>query len=484
MLRIFTLVALSELAASASPVRRLSINGSTVIAPEGPLLLRGFSFMYRNKASFDTVTPEDRSLSTLLPKANLARLVMVHWDDSGAGEPTSDCRSSDMSTGYIAQACLRQWDAAVSWAAEQAGLWVKLTLRAALAAGDGGDGHTVFTNATMRSEMVAMWGFIASRYANVSSIAGYEVMSEPRVSDATAIHLFHQEACGAVWKADQKAVCFIGPGPYYDRNNLGRDYILDGPVIYTANFFEPNLWVSGANKKMAYGDTVDCCEGTKKTVCGGVKHCNTKVTFDKQWLSGQLDTVTSFSRQYNVPVYIDQWGVHADSGGGDDVRKQYLDDILDLFESAAVHWAYWDWRQGTGQPGDFQIWSQDRSTGEWTKNELTLAALAKHLGGGPTPAPTPGPPTPKCAQPFQQCGGKGWTGPTCCVPGYKCVVKGPSWSSCKRDKPVVARDECVECMGALGASGLLPRDRGETDELTKAVVISVLQIGPGSTTGL
>jgi len=323
-------------------------------------------------------------------------------------------------------------------------MWVTLTLRAALAAGDGGQGHTVFTNSTLRSQMIAMWAFVAQRYANMSNIAGYEVMSEPRVSDASAIHSFHKDACGAVWQVDEQAVCFIGAGPFYDRNNLGPEYLLNGSVIYTANFFEPNLWVSGQNKDIAYGDTVECCKATKKTVCGGVKHCSTLVTMDKQWLSQQLESATSFGSEHNVPIYIDQWGVHADSGGGDAVRSQYLDDILSLFSLQAVHWAYWDWRQGTGQVGDFQIWTQDDASGTWSKNELTLAALGKYLGppgppGPPTPPTPPSPPTPpappsECALPFQQCGGDSWTGPTCCIPGYKCVVKGPSWSSCKRNK--------------------------------------------------
>jgi len=161
---------------ASAAVRRLSINGTIVSAPEGPLLLRGFSFMYRNKPGFDIVTTQDRSLTSLLPNANLARLVMVHWDDSGAGEPGSDCRSPDASTGYITATCLQQWDSVVKWAAEDSGLWVTLTLRGALAAGDGGQGKTVFTNSTMRAQMIAMWAFVAKRYSNVPNIAGVYIL--------------------------------------------------------------------------------------------------------------------------------------------------------------------------------------------------------------------------------------------------------------------------------------------------------------------
>jgi len=330
-------------------VHRLSVNGSTVWGPDGKkLLLRGFSFMYRNHKTFDSVTAQDRSVTTMLPKANLARLVMVHWDDSGAGEPQSDCRSSDASMGYISPVCLRQWDAVVKWAAEESAMWVTITLRAALAAGDGGQGKTVFTNATMRAQMIEMWSFIARRYANVSNIAGYEVMSEPRVDDQAAIHAFHKDACSAVWTSDGRALCFIGPGAFYDRYNLNPKYLIPDPrVIYVANFFEPNKWVSGKNKDIAYGQKVNCCNATKKSSCG--HDCTSEVTLNKAWLSQQLDVATLFGRKYDVPIYLDQWGVHADSGGGNDAQKQYLADILDLFDAAAVHWAYWDWRQGVSQ---------------------------------------------------------------------------------------------------------------------------------------
>jgi aryl-phospho-beta-D-glucosidase BglC (GH1 family) len=313
--------------------------------------------MYRNHDLFNNVTEEDRSITTLLPKANLARLVMVHWDDSGAGEPTSDCRSSDASSGYITETCLQQWDEVVKWSAGEAGMWTTLTLRATLAAGDGGAGKTVFTNTTMRAQMISMWAFIAQRYANVSNIAGYEVMSEPRIDDEAAIHSFHEDACAAVWKADAKAVCFIGPGAFYNKDNLGPGYLIKGggAVMYTANFFEPNHWVSGQNKNIAYGQTVGCCDATKKTSCGGASGCSKQVTLDKQWLSQQLDVALSFGTKYGVPVYLDQWGVHADSGGGDAVRTQYLTDVLDLFDKGGAHWAYWDWRQGGGQPGDYQV---------------------------------------------------------------------------------------------------------------------------------
>lgn len=48
----------------------------------------------------------------------------------------------------------------------------------------------------------------------------------------------------------------------------------------------------------------------------------------------------------------------------------------------------------------------------------------------PTNAPTPAP-TQACAAQWTQCGGQGWTGPTCCITGFHCVQSSIWYSSCQ-----------------------------------------------------
>merc|ERR1711957_735279 len=108
---------------------------------------------------------------------------------------------------------------------------------------------------------IAMWSFLAHRYREVDNIAGFEVMSEPRVENVDGcVHEFHRDACAAVWAQDPSFVCFIGPAKFYDRDHLNEDYVLvGGPVIYAANFFVPKKWVTNETS-VRYGDTVGCCE--------------------------------------------------------------------------------------------------------------------------------------------------------------------------------------------------------------------------------
>ena len=76
----------------------------------------------------------------------------------------------------------------------------------------------------------------------------------------------------------------------------------------------------------------------------------------------------------------------------------------------------------------------------------------------PTPAPSPAPvPTPAtnppasvCSALYGQCGGTGYTGPTCCAAGSTCVYSNPYYSQCLPSTPSPAPApanywKCVPC---------------------------------------
>ena len=229
------MLCLLAVAVAALSPERLSISGSTVSEPgsTAPLMLRGFNLDFKLGGDFPNVSAEDRALGTLLPGTNLVRLVMNHWhDQSGSG----DCSSSE-GPDYIRQECLDQFDGILGWSTGELGAWSVITARSASAAGDGGPGATIFNNATLKSEWLAMWGALARRYANMTKIAGYEVMSEPRTnSPATLVHSIQQEACDAVWQHDPQAVCLVGASEFYNRYNPNATYLVTGgPVIYAVS---------------------------------------------------------------------------------------------------------------------------------------------------------------------------------------------------------------------------------------------------------
>lgn len=94
----------------------------------------------------------------------------------------------------------------------------------------------------------------------------------------------------------------------------------------------------------------------------------------------------------------------------------------------------------------------------------------------PTPAPpTPAPPTPapqtpapqmpvpqtpmRCARAFEQCGGKTWSGPTCCEPGCRCSeTVALFWRQCMPPSGAkTCSGEPIELLPGGGSSAVAPR---------------------------
>jgi len=128
---------------------------------------------------------------------------------------------------------------------------------------------------------------------------------------------------------------------------------------------------------------------TKKiSVCGGSGAADcakaSPVYVNKSWLVSELQGVLDFRDKFQVPVWIDQWGVHSDSGSGNpdfkEQQEQYLSDILDVFEWNGLLWTDWIWRRplpwkcGSG----YSVICQEVN-GTYSINQLALNSLKKYL---------------------------------------------------------------------------------------------------------
>jgi hypothetical protein len=322
---------------------------------------------------------------------------MVHWQDSiGSG---SDCYTA--SHPFIRPACLKQFDNAVAWATG-AGLWTVLTGRA-----KGGPAGQVFNNDTLVTQMVSMWSFLAARYSNVSNILGYEVFSEPRTLNATQVHQFHVDACGAVWDQDPRAACLIGAGKLYDRYQLDDRFIIkDKPVIYAANFLSPKTYTKGDLQNITYpGSTIKCGELLEAKeiphACpAGNRHA--KITFNKDFLRILAKPFSEFVNKYNVPLWIDQWGIYGnDIGGGNASVTAYMEDALDLWDEGSFLWTQWIWRSPWEPKNQYNCSSyslvcQPVTCGPYYPQVHLLKPLNKYLGGEVSTKPLPTPLTPLC----------------------------------------------------------------------------------------
>ena len=173
--------------------------------------------------------------------------------------------------------------------------------RAKYAAGWDWPAHPdVFHDAELRRKYYAMWAFVAARYRSWGRVAGYEIMSEPRTKvvpqqqarggcPATrgtertpprdhrarerprdlAHHLLHAHqrhqrhprqvmafmrgGCDVLRAEDPRALCVVGPAPYYKAWELTDAVLLPSTpnVLYTFDFFVPWKFVASDSAKDA-----------------------------------------------------------------------------------------------------------------------------------------------------------------------------------------------------------------------------------------
>ena len=364
-----------------SSASRLAIQGSQIVTPTGqPIILRGY-----NWGNWNTTQLQDAT-ANIAQGANVVR-VPLSWYFNGTG--STDCKAAGTQNSYDPSAPgninpqdLAVLDKDVTWASS-AHLWVDVMVR-------GGD-CDFWTNQKVLSQYVQMWTFLANRYKNTPYIASYELMSEPHppanMTGADIKNLF-EKTVTAIKTIDPNTLIVVGPKGY-DIRNIEESYMPDQKnILYTADFFEPYSYVLQAKGTNNTGETgypgnyVDRSSARNSTCNYPNKRGN--IYLDKTWLSGLLSCATNFRSAHNVPIWINQVGIRTITPGS----SQYIQDVLDLFNSNNIGFAWWTYRvpntlqAGLGA-GDLGVLYQ-KATGAWVTQTNLMNLLTPFIQGRTT----------------------------------------------------------------------------------------------------
>lgn len=336
---------------------RLSIEGNKIYFPNGTeAILTGFNMLWDQSIP---ITPSDPIIAKqYFPNLNVARLVMVHWDDGKRnnpinGEPYMDCKTDNKSNGYLSDACLTAFDQHITWM-QQNDIWSIITLRGQEAAGnDYPSTPDIFHNETLKNEFIAMWESLATRYKDTDQIAAFEIMSEPRTNaPLTVVQSVYQEACTAIQNIDPSMVCMIGAAKYYNVCNLNETMIIDNDnVIYAFNWFIPKAYikVGMVNYTINWPGQVRCCDLTEKCLPGHCQQnqCNSMVDINKEWLENAMESIPikMFRDKYNKSVLIDQWGVYYNAPNRTGYDQDMLDLMINKFGISSTNWQWRAWQE-------------------------------------------------------------------------------------------------------------------------------------------
>ena len=305
------------------------------------VLLRGLNMQWRLGGSMDRPRYWDDAMLRMAPGVNSLRLVALHWDDN-KGE--HDCYEAE--PPHVKQACMDQLEEILTWSTA-AGLWAIVTLRGERAA------TSVFTGAgkARKQELLTAWAWVAGRLRGRHRIAGYEVLSEPRIASNQMwwVGDFYSRCCGAVQAADPGTACIIGPAPYYSLDELEATYnsglMSLRNVVWLVNFFVPKAFVMNETDSPAplvYPGTMRCVDVyTNDHICkasAGKPGLLRPMRIDATFLRSELLKAVRFRDARQVPVLLDQWGAKRSAGQG---RAAYLADVGALANELQLPWMLW-----------------------------------------------------------------------------------------------------------------------------------------------
>ena len=293
-----------------------------------------------------------------IPAANVVRFVALLWKDANSPEDGLECSTDVAAMGYISHHCMSHIRAGIEQLTE-AGYWVILTARAKYASGyTYPDDPDVFHDPALKERYYEMLKYVAKEFSGTNRILGYEVMSEPRTRDVDqkTVMDFMAGGCDMIHGEDPRAMCVVGPAPYYKIWEFSGLTMPSGQlrqnIMYTFDFFIPKVFVESNSANYVASDDeaptfpgmYSCKEVYDSWWKGACDSKDGEVKVDAIFLKHIMrDIPGRLQDRLHAPVYCNQWGVK-DEVGRQEGRLKYATALLDAFASEGIHSTMWIWR--------------------------------------------------------------------------------------------------------------------------------------------
>lgn len=223
---------------------------------------------------------------------------------------------------------LKYLDAVVRWAKKHR-LWVILDLHAA----PGSQNHDWHSDSSGKAEFwikknywqraIALWEFLAERYKEEESVAGYDLLNEAVVHDARLLNQFYRETIRRIRAVDQNHILFV-EGSRWAQDLSCLDEIKDPNYALSVHTYEPLDFTFNFVPHLKYPLR------------------NRKGGWDKRVSRRLLEGYRKEARRRGVPVYVGEFGVNFRNGlYGED---RWLKDMLECFQELDFHWTYWTYK--------------------------------------------------------------------------------------------------------------------------------------------
>ena len=215
--------------------------------------------------------------------------------------------------------------------------------------------NRVWGDQAAQDAWVEMWRYTAQRYRDNPIVVGYDLMCEPNSNEVGSYPLgpalelwdpdefyatyggslydwnqLYPRIVAAIRQVDPDTPILVGGMAYSEIEWLPYlEPVSDTRTLYTIHQYVPFSYThqEPAASVYTYPGTLDLdWDGTPDT-------------FDRAWLDSYLATVDAFINAHDVPVAVNELGVHRWAPGAD----TFLDDQLNLLEQRGLNYALWEW---------------------------------------------------------------------------------------------------------------------------------------------
>lgn len=237
----------------------------------------------------------------------------------------------DLNPGVYRSEALSLLDRAISWGRKY-GIYLILELHAA-PGWQNEEWHSdnpfgialLWAHREFQQRVLGFWQWIAEEYKDEPQIAGYELLCDPNVSDASVLNQLYKEWTHGIRQVDPWHIIFL-KGNRYSRvlNDLESPYAEN--LVYGIH-----NWVEPAYRAVTYPGKVG------------------SLYADRGWLAQTIQEAVHWAAERGVPCWIAEFGALFDGPVGkpltsDLARCKVLEQQIELFNEYGLHWTLWNYK--------------------------------------------------------------------------------------------------------------------------------------------
>jgi len=242
--------------------------------------------------------------------------------------------------------------------------------------------YRLWTDQKYQQQALAFWKELAARLKNHPAIVGYNPLNEPHPARKDGFESDRDREGFADWltrhkkgtsdlnrfnrlivkaiRSEDTLTPIVLDGWFHSTPN-GFRYLIpidDDAVLYAFHFYEPWIFATyRVNKgRFSYPNSMpgDTSETTSRWTAAEIRQ--------------RLQPVVEWAQRYNIPA----WRIMAEELGCDrrvSGAKEYLEDIVGVFNEAGWHWAFYSFRASDWDGLDYELGTQKLGWKYWQERE-------------------------------------------------------------------------------------------------------------------